>query len=128
VKRPQQQPVTRGGRPAPDDLVALREATRAAHEVLRDLRQERRAVEQLLAGLTDQVQRAVEARVEEALTRDLAKLGEATDKAMRASVAKVTREFDRLEAIMLGREKGAKHGPLEDLIRRHVATHPEVTP
>jgi predicted nucleic acid-binding Zn-ribbon protein len=105
-----------------NEIAALREATREAHEVLRDLRTERRAVEQLLAGIEGRVKRAVGDLIEEAVTREVATLGEATDMAMRKSVAKVEREFDRLERILTGREKGAKHGPIEDLIRRHVAS------
>ena len=42
-----------------DDLAALRDATRVAHEVLRDLRTERRAVEQLIAGIEGRVQLAL---------------------------------------------------------------------
>lgn len=106
-----------------EETAALREAIREAHEVLKDLRAERRAVEQLLAGLEGRVQRAVEARVEEALKRDLEKLGEATDRAMRASVAKVEREFERLARIMTGRERPGQK-PLEDLIRTAVASNP----
>jgi len=101
-----------------DEIAALRQATREAHEVLRDLRTERRAVQQMLDGIEGRVQRAVSDRMEEAVTREVATLGEATERAMRASVAKVKREFDRLESIFTGREKGAKHGPIEDLIRR----------
>lgn len=123
MKRPVQPPPIRLGQPpashAADELAALREATREAHEVLRDLRTERRAVEQLVATIEDRVKRAVSDRMEEALKRDLAALSLATDKAMRDSVARVTREFDRLARIFTGRERGGE--PLEDLVRRHVA-------
>jgi hypothetical protein len=85
-------------------------------------------VSAILAAIGDRVQRAVSERMEEAVKRQVTELGEATERAMRASVAKIEREFDRLEAIFTGHEKGAKHGPLEDLIRRHVATKETTRP
>jgi hypothetical protein len=103
---------------------SLRAAVRDAHGVLKDmrgvladLRQERRAVEQILDGIPARV----DERIEHQLTDDLAELGQQTDKAMRASVAKVISEFDRLAAICLGKDdatRGEGREPLEDLVLR----------
>lgn len=87
-----------------DEVTALREATRAAHEALKDLRQEHRAVKQLVAGIEGRVQRAVEGLLHTEIERQVAELAKVTDRAMRDSVAKVGREFDRLERILTGRE------------------------
>lgn len=121
LSKPPKPPAGRSGVRDDGEIDALREATRQAHEVLRDLRTERRAVEQILSGIEERVKRAVADRMEEAVKRDVEALGQVTEKAMRDSVAKVEREFDRLAGILTGREKDSKHGPLEDLIRRHVA-------
>lgn len=121
LSKPPKPPAGRSGVRDDGEIDALREATRQAHEVLRDLRTERRAVEQILSGIEEKVKRTVADRMEEAVKRDVEALGQVTEKAMRDSVAKVEREFDRLAGILTGREKDSKHGPLEDLIRRHVA-------
>lgn len=121
MKRPTPAPIRLAGQPTTDDLAALREATRQAHEVLTDLRRERRAVEQLVAGIEGRVQRAVKDLIETAVEMQVGELGKATERAMDAAVAKVGREFDRLERIFTGRDD-LKRPPLEDLIRRRVAT------
>lgn len=100
------------------DADELRELIREGHRLLKDLRTERKAVEQLL----DDIPARVDGRIKEALGKGLEALGTATKQAMDASVAKVGREFDRLEAIFTGtdptsRRKGKP--PLEDLVRKH---------
>lgn len=96
----------------------LRTLIREAHELLKDIRTERRAIERLLDGIPA----TVDGRIQTALETGLTELGEATRKAMDASVAKVGREFDRLEAIFTGTEPVARRAgkpPLEDLLRNH---------
>lgn len=114
-----------------EEIAALKEATREAHEALKDLRTEHRAVRQMLDGIEGRTRRAVETLMEEALKRELAALGTSTDMAMRKSVAKVTREFDRLEAILLGKEHPGR-ASIPELIERlpdaKRAVHWEVTP
>lgn len=100
------------------EIDTLRALIREAHETLRDLRTERRAVEQLLAGIEARVQRAVGSLIETQVTEQVAALGEATDKAMRESVAKVGREFDRLAGIYLGHDDD--RGTLEELARNAI--------
>jgi predicted nucleic acid-binding Zn-ribbon protein len=97
------------------ELEALRTATREAHEVLKDLRTERRAVEQMLAGIEGRVRRAVADLIESEVARQVAELGKVTERAMRDSVAKVGREFDRLASIYLGRNDDGR--TLEELTR-----------
>lgn len=100
-----------------DEIAALRAATREAHEVLKDLRTERRAVEQLVAGIEGRIQRTVSDLIEAAVKRDIASLAKVTEKAMRDSVAKVGREFDRLERILTGRDRPGQES-LEEQLRR----------
>jgi len=102
-----------------DEIAALRAATREAHEVLKDLRTERRAVEQLVAGIEGRVQRAVGNRIEREVADQVAKLADETDKAMRASVAKVGREFDKLAELYTGGD-GPDRPSLVELTRRYV--------
>ena len=113
---------------------SLRAAVREAHGVLKDmrgvladLRQERRAVEQLLDGIPARV----DERIERQVVEGLAELANKTDQAMRASVAKVISEFDRLAALFLGKDdeaRGEGREPLETLIlrNREAAGAPEI--
>lgn len=113
---------------------SLRDAVREAHGVLKDmrgvlaeLRQERRSVEQLLDGIPSRV----DERIERQVVEGLAELGTQTDKAMRASVAKVISEFDRLADIFLGKDektRGPGRESLEELIlrNREAAGAPEI--
>lgn len=110
-----------------DEIAALREATRAAHEALKDLRAERRAVERLAEKVNDLVSSAVESLIETQVAAQLEVLGRVTEKAMRDSVAKVEREFGRLAAIYLGRKDDGN--TLEELTQRaaEARTHPPGT-
>lgn len=110
-----------------DEIAALREATRAAHEALKDLRAERRAVEQLAEKVNDLVSSAVESLIETQVAAQLEVLGRVTEKAMRHSVAKVNREFNRLAAIYTGRNDDGN--TLEELTQRaaEARTHPPAT-
>lgn len=102
----------------------LRELIREAHGLLKDMRVERRAIEQLLDGIPYKV----DERIEHAVKVGLEKLGEKTRKAMDDSVAKVGREFDRLESIFTGTEPADRRAgkpPLEDLLRKHRGVDPE---
>lgn len=95
----------------------LRELIREAHGLLKDMRAERKSIESLLEGINDKV----DARVENRIREHIEELGGATRKAMDNAVAKVSREFDRLEAIFTGTErKSIRAGkpPIEDLIRQ----------
>jgi uncharacterized coiled-coil DUF342 family protein len=106
---------------AADEIAELKAATREAHETLKDLRAERRSIAEMLvelrvesAGIPDRVRSSVQLTIENQVAEQVNRLGFATEKAMRASVAKVQREFDRLASLFLGTEPGQTS--LEELI------------
>jgi ribosomal protein S13 len=87
------------------EIEELRQVVREAHEVLGDLRRERREVERLVAGIRLQVQESIAARLSTEVEEAMRQLAEATDQAMRESVARVEQSFDRLAATMMGRRR-----------------------
>lgn len=94
------------------DLEAIREATRAAHEALRDLR-----------AATAEAREIAPAIVSEHLDREVEKaisaLAAVTKRTMDTSVEKVIREFDRLSHILMGRtgpDRKQGRTPIPDLI------------
>ncbi|PZG49873.1 hypothetical protein C1I98_11195 [Spongiactinospora gelatinilytica] len=99
----------------------LRELIREAHGVTKDLRQAVKDARQTIEHDVAQTMKAeVKGQVDE--------LGEATATAMRNAVAKVGREFDRLEALFTGTDPQSRRAgkpPLENLIRERLnATQP----
>lgn len=102
----------------------LREATRAAHEAIQDLRAATKDARQALGAIDqaiDQATARVDETVERRIVAQLDDLAKATKQAMDRSVAKVGREFDRLEAIFTGRDpESVREGkpPLEELLRK----------
>jgi hypothetical protein len=88
---------------------ACREATREAHEVIKGMRE---TAADLRAALIE-TRHYVDNVVPKEVKRQLDLLGPKTEAAMRASVEKVTAEFDRLEAIMLGKDA---EGPSLDAV------------
>lgn len=112
---------------AEEDVQALRAATREAHEAIRGLREvlrdvalERRAVQQLLDGIEGRVKRSVGEEIERQVETQVEALTGQTRKAMNMAVEKVFGEFDRIQAILTGRER-PDGSSLEELTRRHVA-------
>jgi hypothetical protein len=99
----------------------LRELIREGHGLVKDIRTERRAVEQLLDGIPARV----EASIKDTVERGLVALRETTKTAMDRSVAKVFAEFDRLQGLLTGTHPShVRKGkpPLEDLIRAYAET------
>lgn len=99
----------------------LRELIREAHGATKDLRQ---AVRDAKKAVESDIAETMKAEVE----RQVAHLGEATGKAMRAAVEKVHREFDRLEAIFTGTDPQSRHEgkpPLEELLRAPRPVRPQ---
>lgn len=83
---------------------SLRQATQEARQAIKDLRRERREAEQAIAGMMRQ---EIGARIDAEVRRQVELLGRETQDAMRRSVAKVGREFDRLARLYLeGDTKG----------------------
>jgi hypothetical protein len=79
--------------------IELRALIREAHEATRDAKAAKKELQEYLAS----VRPAVEEQLEVTVTKELAKLGDATEEAMRKAVEKVSSEFSTLEDIMLGR-------------------------
>ncbi len=103
-------------RPA-EDLAEARERLRAeireGRETLKDLRREVREARRLIPRLVDDL-------VTAEVARQMTRLGDSTEKAMEASVAKVTGEFDKLYGILTGqtpRDRRRRRMPLPELIR-----------
>ncbi len=80
-------------------LTQMRTAIREAHEVLKDMRAERKAVETLLR---DGAAETVDGRIEAVLVPKLEEMTRTVKKAMADSVNQVTKEFKRIEEILLG--------------------------
>jgi len=96
----------------------LRELIREGHALLKDMRAERRAIEQLLDGIPARV----DARIEERVKAGLEALGETTRKTIDAATERVFARFDRLADTLTGTNKAQRRQgkqPLEDLIREH---------
>jgi phage shock protein A len=87
------------------EIEELRQVVREAHEVLGDLRRERREVERLVAGIRQQVEQSIAGRLSTEVEEAMRQLAEATDQAMRESVARVERSFDRLAAKLTGKDR-----------------------
>jgi chromosome segregation ATPase len=105
-----------------EEIAELKEAVRQAHETLKDLRAERKEIENKFLDLGSVVDDAVGKRINLAVSINVEELEKATSKAMRDSVARVVREFDRLAEILLG-VGDVNRGTLEQRItayRKHL--------
>jgi hypothetical protein len=87
----------------------VRQATRDAHAAAKDLRSLLREVRELLAEGADEL-------VTEEVGRQLDKLGPATRAAMDDAVARVSAEFDKLAAILMG-DGDPSAPPMRELVR-----------
>ncbi|TQE35458.1 hypothetical protein [Streptomyces ipomoeae] len=87
----------------------LREELREARGTLKDLHREIKAARELADAtrelVTHLAQEEVKQVVEAEVTKQLETLGNATKEQMGKSVAKVTAEFDKLRALLLGEER-----------------------
>lgn len=81
----------------------------------KDLRAAKREVEDWIVCI---VRAQVTKIIEERVKAELEALGRVTKTEMAKSVAKVTAEFDRLENILLGKERDDDQPSIEELIRR----------
>lgn len=80
------------------EIEELRQATREAHEILKDLTRARRETEKLLASIP----RRVEDEIGEAVRKGLEGYHDVIRKAMDAATEKVFAEFRKLEKAFLG--------------------------
>lgn len=104
-----------------DALVAATNAARhvisQAHEATRDLRQ---VVVEARTLIRTETEGRVREELQAAVADQVAALGETTKEAMDAAVARVGREFSRLERLYLGLEDDGKPS-IEGLVRRSAA-------
>lgn len=100
-----------------------RDVVREAHEAIKDIRAALAEQREFIRTVVDE---RVRAELDVQVARQLKLLGNTTETAMAAAVAKVTSEFDRLAGIFLGTEDG---GPtLEQLVRHHTAVRERRSP
>lgn len=94
----------------------LRDLIREGHALLKDMRAERRAIEQLLDGIPAKV----DARIEERVKVGLEAFSEVTRKTIDAATERVFARFDQLADTLTGTDKAQRRQgkrPLEDLFR-----------
>lgn len=84
------------------------EATRVLREAISDAESTRKALAAQEARIAAMTEEAIKGRIEKAVSEQLEVLGKITEESMRKSVAKVTAEFDKLQAILLGEDEGKK--------------------
>lgn len=87
-----------GHRPPLDKVDELKEATRLANEVLKDLKAERKHVEELIAAIRPDTVKIIEESVSSALDGMSVSMKEGIDK----SVKRIIARFDHLENLLLG--------------------------
>lgn len=102
-----------------EEVAALKEATRQAHEVLKDLRNAMREAKVWHDGLKEAAQVEVDAVLVPVVNEEVRKLGEVTKKAMDDAVERVNQKFDELADLFLkGTKKNRRSGglSLEEMI------------
>jgi len=92
-------------------LEEMREATREAHSTLKEVRTQRREIEQMLSS---NIRKTIEARVDAVVKGELDKIGPQIREQTSRIYARVTREVDKLIDLSLGKEFSTTHGR-EDL-------------
>jgi hypothetical protein len=92
--------------PAADEEAAakLKAVIREGRELLKDLRAERRRIEELTASVKTLTRDSVGALIEAAVTEQVAELSTATRKYTDQAHDRVIAEFDRLAAILTGKD------------------------
>lgn len=98
---------------------SARELLAEVRGTLKDLKAARREMEEYLRT---EVSALIKEELAHQVQMHVGALGEETRKAMDRAVAKVGREFDRLESVFLGTEKGGGRPPLEDMMRARMET------
>jgi hypothetical protein len=104
-----------------EELQALRDAIRSAHEALRDLRVEHKAMrETLLAWRAEKLVWAEEANEQfgTIVKEGLDDFGKSLKKAIDDGTARVYKRFDALADIMMGEESGTNQESMAELVRR----------
>jgi hypothetical protein len=110
-----------------DELLALRDATRLAHEVLADLKAEHRAIKVTLDVLRTEKeawQREAQEHFKMIVKEGLDGWSKSLDKAIQDSTARVFKRFDTLADIMMGEVRGDNQESLAVLIHKWRTRHP----
>ena len=110
------------------EFAALNAAITKAHELLADLRAERRlladdlrAVDVARRSLRDDINEQCSALIEDCVRTQLAQLHEATTEQMRVSVRKVDESFTQLQNLYLC-GNGPDPKPIEDIVIAKIAS------
>ena len=91
-----------------EEVEQLRQATREAHEVLKDLRRAVRDGQQLVKSIEAAARVAVESRMEPVVKQSLKEFGQALDKAIEDSTEAVFRRFDRITELLMGEDRASQ--------------------
>lgn len=94
-----------------EEYARLNDATRAAHEAIKDLRTERRLLAEERAAIT----KTVTDLMEEAVEAEVGKLAAATQDAMTEAVARVDAKIDEYVAVALGQDKRTRRKGLPSI-------------
>jgi hypothetical protein len=98
-----------------DEIAALRQATREAHEALADLRREMKAAEQLRADLATTAEVSVTEQVVPFVQKGLEEFGVELKKAIDIGTEAVYARFDELGDLLLGEDKVSRRKGLRSL-------------
>lgn len=88
-------------------LLDMKEATSAAHSVLKQIRDERREIEKLFKA--DDVKKQVETRVQEVIATKLNEIGPGIDKQTNLIYKKVGEQIDKLIDLSMGEDFSRDH-------------------
>lgn len=98
-----------------EEIAALKEATREAHEALKDLNAAFKKADQYRTELRVAVEVAVAERIEPVIKLEVQRLKEATDEAIERATEKTFERFDYLADLMLGADRANKKQGRESL-------------
>lgn len=104
-----------------EELQALREATRKAHEALRDLKAEHQGIKATIEAWRKEKEAwaaVAEEQFSEIVRQGLDDFGRSLKVAIDDATDRVYKRFDTLADIMMGEEKGDNQEPLAVLVRK----------
>lgn len=108
-----------------DDIVALKQATREAHEALRDLHRIQRDIDRKRTELEDAVTKSIESRINAAVKTGLEEYDASLKEAIKTGTQATYDRFDLIAAICMGEDKVSKRegkAPLDGLLRAYIAS------
>ena len=99
----------------------LKEMITEGHQLLKDIKTERRALEELLKEIPNLIEKHVGDKIDRAVRLGLEQFSQSAQKAMRESVKKVSNEFQKLQNLLLTGDEEGKGRPLDQIVRRRLA-------